>query len=54
MSNSKTKIFVTDTVIYKAAQIWSMLPAWYKNLPSLDLFRLKIKNFCCSGVGYID
>ena len=35
--NPKTKNYSTDTAVYKAAQIWSMLPAKYKNLSSLDL-----------------
>ena len=37
LPNPKTKKYSTDTTVYKAAQIWSMLPAKYKNLSSLDL-----------------
>ena len=40
--NHKTKIYDTDTVVSKAAQIWSILPTRYKNLPSLDLFKSEI------------
>ena len=31
-------------VAYKAAQLWITLPAKYKNLPLLDLFKSEIKN----------
>ena len=40
--------YCTDTIAYKAAQLWSTLPTRYKNLPSLDLFKSKIKNWHCS------
>ena len=36
LSNPKTKKYGTDTVAYKATQLWSTLPTRYKNLPSLD------------------
>ena len=42
--NLKTKKYGTDTVAYKAAQLWSTLLARYKNLSLLDLFKSEIKN----------
>ena len=44
----KTKKYGTDMIAYKAAQLWSMLPTRYKNLPSLDLLKSEIKNWHCS------
>ena len=64
--NPKTKKYGTDTVVYKASQLWSTLPMRYKNLPSLDLFKSEIKswhsndcpcNICqifVDGVGFIN
>ena len=43
--NPKTKKYDTDTVAYKASQLWSTLSTRYKNLPSLDLFKSKIKSW---------
>ena len=43
LPNPKTKKYGTDTVAYKASQLWSTLPTRYKNLPSLDLFKFEIK-----------
>ena len=37
VSDPKTKKYGTDAVIYKAAQILSILLTLYKNLPSSDL-----------------
>ena len=66
LSNPKTKKYGTDTIAYKAAQIWSTLLKRYKNLPSLDLFKSEIKIWHCSdcpcnncrifvdGVGFIN
>ena len=48
LPNPKTKKYGTDTVAYKASQLWSMLPTRYKNLPSLDLFKFEIKSWHCS------
>ena len=45
LSNPKTKKYGTDTIAYKAAQLWSTLPTSYANLPSLDLFKSEIKNW---------
>ena len=54
------------TVAYKTSQLWSTLPARYKNLPSLDLFKSEIKIWNCNdypcnicqifvyGVGFIN
>ena len=62
----KTKKYGTDTVAYKASQLWSTLPTRYKNLPSLDLFKSEIKTWNCNdcpcnicrifvdGVGFIN
>ena len=56
----------TDTVAYKAAQLWSTLPTKYKILLSSDLFISEIKNMRYSdctcniygifvdGVGFIN
>ena len=33
LPNPKTKKYGTDTVAYKASQLWSTLPTRYKNLP---------------------
>ena len=44
LPNPKTKKYGTDTVAYKAAQLWSTLATRYKNLSSLDLFKSEIKN----------
>ena len=64
--NPKTKKYGTDTIVYKATQLWSTLTTSYKNLPSLDLFNSEIKkwhssdcpsNICrifVDGVGFID
>ena len=41
LPNLKTKKYGTDTIAYKAAQLWSTLRARYKNLPSIDLFKSK-------------
>ena len=66
LPNPKTKKYGTDTVAYKASQLWSTLLTRYKNLPSLDLFKSKIKSWHCSdcpcnicrifvdGVGFIN
>ena len=43
LPNPKTKKYCIDTIAYKAAQLWSALPARYKNLPSLGLFKYEIK-----------
>ena len=48
LPNSKTKKYGTDTVAYKASQLWSTLPTRHKNLPSLDLFKCEIKSWNCS------
>ena len=29
LPNPKSKTYSTDTVAYKAAQLWSVLPTWY-------------------------
>ena len=34
LPNPKTKKYGTDTVAYKASQLWSTLPTRYENLPS--------------------
>ena len=44
LPNPKTKKYGTDSIAYKAAQLWSTLPTWHNNLPLLDLFKSKIKN----------
>ena len=66
LPNPKTKKYGTDTVAYKASQLWSTLPTKYKNLPSLDLFKCEIKSWNCSdrpcnifsifvdGVGFVN
>ena len=66
LPNPKTQKYGTDTVVYNSAQLWSTLPTRYKHLPSLDLFKSEIKNWCCSdypcnicrifidGVGFIN
>ena len=46
--NPKTEKYGTDTVAYKASQLWSTPPARYKNLPTLDLFKCEIKSWNCS------
>ena len=48
LTNPKTKKYSTDTVAYKADQIWSMLPGRDKISPSLDLLKSEIKNWHCS------
>ena len=48
LPNPKTKKYGTDTIAYKAAQLWSTLLTSYKNLPSLNLFKSEIKNWHCS------
>ena len=52
LPNPKTKKYGTDTILYKAAQLWSTLPTRYKNLPSLDLLKSEIKNWHCSDCPY--
>ena len=47
LPNPKTKKYGTDTIAHKAAQLWIKLPTKYKNLPLLDLFKSKIKNWHC-------
>ena len=66
LPNPKTKKYGTDTIAYKASQLWSTLPTRYKNLPSLDLFKSEIKTWNCNdcpcnicrifvdGVGFIN
>ena len=66
LPNPKTKKYGTDTVAYKASQLWSTLPTRYKNLSSLDLFKSEIKTWNCNdcpcnicrifvdGVGFIN
>ena len=66
LPNPKTKKYGTDTIAFKAAQLWSTLPTRYKNLPLLDLFKSEIKNWDFSdcpciicrifvdGVGFIN
>ena len=48
LPNPKTKKYSTDTIAYKANQLWGTLPTRYKNLPSLDLFKSEMKNWHCS------
>ena len=48
LPNPKTKKYGTDTVAYKAPQLWSTLPKSYKNFPSLDLFKSEIKSWNCN------
>ena len=36
LSNTKTKNYDIGTIVYNAAQTWSILPAKYKNLSSLN------------------
>ena len=43
LPNPKTKKYGTDTIAYKATQLWSTLLARYKNLSQLDLFKSEIK-----------
>ena len=40
----KPKKYGTDLIACKATQLWRTLPAMYKNLPLLDLFKSEIKN----------
>ena len=66
LPNPKTEKYDTDRVPYKAAQVWSTLPTICRNLPSLYLFKFKIKNWHCSdwpcnicqifvdGVGFVN
>ena len=66
LPNPNTKKYGTDTVAYKASQVWITLPTRYKNLPLLDLFKSEIKrwhysdcpcNICqifVDGVGFIN
>ena len=57
--NPKTKDHCTDMVAYKTAQLSSALPARYRNLSSLDLFKCKIKknwhyiNYYCISVKFL-
>ena len=57
LQNPKIKKYGTDTIAYKAAQLWSTLPRRYKYLQSLDLFKSEIKNSICrivvNGIGFI-
>ena len=48
LSNPKTNKYRTDTVAYKASQLWNTLPTRYKNLISLYLFKSEIKSWNCS------
>ena len=48
LPNPKTKKYGTDTVTCKASQLWSTLSTRCKNLPSLDIFKCKIKSWNCS------
>ena len=48
LPNPKTKKYKTDTIAYKAAQRWSMLPIRHENFSSVDLFKSKIKNWHCN------
>ena len=43
LPNPKTNKYDTDTVVYKANQIWSTLPARYKNMQTFDLVKPEIK-----------
>ena len=43
LSNTKTNKYGTNTIAYKAAQLWNTLPTRYKDLPSLNLFKSEIK-----------
>ena len=38
--NTKTKNYGIGTIVYNATQTWSILPAEYKNLSSLNFFRV--------------
>ena len=49
LPNPETKKYGTDTVAFKASQLWSTLPTRYKNMPSLDLFKSETKSCHCSG-----
>ena len=43
LSNSKTKKYGIDTVVYKATQIWNMLQARFKIFSLLGLSKSEIK-----------
>ena len=44
LPNPKTKKYGTDTVAYKASQLWSTLPTRYKNLKQQWFIRIKHRN----------
>ena len=62
----KSRKYGTDTIAYKAAQLWNTLSTRYKNVSSLDLFKSQIKSWHCSdcpsstckifvnGIGFIN
>ena len=43
LPSPKTKKYGTDTVAYEAVQLWRTLPAKYKNISLLDLFKSEKK-----------
>ena len=52
LPNPKTKKYGTNTIAYNATQLWSTLPTRYINLPLLDLFKSKRKNWHSSDCPY--
>ena len=44
LPDPKIKKYGTNSIAYKATQLWSTLPTRYKNLQSLDLFKSEIKH----------
>ena len=47
--NVKTHIYGTETVTYKSAQLWNIVPTEIKNSQSLMIFKKAIKQWTCSN-----
>ena len=44
----RTVRYGVETALYRAPQLWSLVPAYLKSLPDVNLFKSKIKHWECT------
>ena len=44
----RTVRYGLKTILYRAPQLWSLVPADLKTLPNVNLFKSKVKHWECS------
>ena len=45
---ARTVRYGVETALYRAPQLWSLVPAELKSLPNINLFKSKIKHWECT------